>query len=174
MAIRTQFCVECFATYEIDDQKGRIKRGLCKPCGALLKTFSELKPIEKFITAWYRFGIGGLDPMWARNGGEQRFDETRRKFDFSWPDFKVAVEVDGYGPGHLNLGQINRDHAKVNDAAVLGWTVLRYTSAQFSQAGVEKAVEQAVAILSKLIEMRDKNESLMSDPDNPVFEFEAK
>lgn len=105
--------------------------------------------------------------MWARSGGEQRFDETRRKLDFSWPDFKVAVEVDGYGPGHLNLGHIGRDHEKVNDAAVLGWIVLRYTSAQFSQAGVEKAVEQAVDILSKLIEMRDKNESLMMIPVDP-------
>ena len=156
MAIRIQFCRTCFATYEHDDQKGKIKRGWCKVCkGHELSAFSELKPVEKFIIAWYRFGIEGLDPMWARNGGEQRFDNTRRKIDFSWPHFKFGVEVDGYGPGHLNLGQIGRDHQKVNDAAVLGWTILRYTSAQFSQAGVEHAVEQCVSILTKLIILRD-------------------
>ncbi|MEM1113256.1 MAG: hypothetical protein AAGI11_15195 [Pseudomonadota bacterium] len=49
-------------------------------------------------------------------------------FDFAWPQFKFAVEVDGggwVGGGH-NTGQGSaRDKQKGHDATRLGWTVYR-------------------------------------------------
>jgi hypothetical protein len=62
---------------------------------------------------------------------EWRFDEVRRwRFDWAWPDHKVALEVEG---GVFTRGRHTRgagflgDMEKYNRAAVLGWRVLRTT-----------------------------------------------
>lgn len=61
------------------------------------------------------------------------------RFDFAWPDRKLAVEVDGatfmlkrsrsQGGRLVPVGRHNRreDLRRSNLAARLGWTVLRYT-----------------------------------------------
>lgn len=54
------------------------------------------------------------------------------RFDFAWPDQKIAVEIDGgtwvgmsrHSRGH---GYIN-DCRKFNAAAIGGWRVLRFTT----------------------------------------------
>src|SRR5450631_312893 len=65
---------------------------------------------------------------------EYRFDTTRRfRFDFAWPDLKLAIELEGglWGAGaHSRPLGIIRDMAKGNLACLLGWSVLRYTPAQ--------------------------------------------
>ena len=58
-------------------------------------------------------------------------------FDWSWPDLKVAVEVDGgnrmvkYGkdgkPVAVGRHTTKSDYEKLNAAAALGWFVFRYT-----------------------------------------------
>jgi hypothetical protein len=60
---------------------------------------------------------------------EHRFHPTRRwRFDFAWPDHRVAIEIDGasgsYGR-HSRPGGMRADHEKLNTAAVMGWRVLR-------------------------------------------------
>lgn len=62
---------------------------------------------------------------------EQRFHKTRRwRFDFAWPDYKVACEVEGgtwtHGRHTRGLG-FQKDCTKYNEAALLGWLVLRVT-----------------------------------------------
>jgi len=60
---------------------------------------------------------------------EYRFHATRKwRFDFAWPDSKVAIEIDGggfaFGGGkHMQP----RDLEKLNTAASLGWKVYRFT-----------------------------------------------
>ena len=63
------------------------------------------------------------------------------RLDFAWPDAKVAVEIDGgqwkpirrrdgsvsYGGRHNTPEGFRSDCEKLNAAAVLGWTVLRFT-----------------------------------------------
>jgi len=63
---------------------------------------------------------------------EYRFDTNRRwRFDFAWPQYKLAVELEG---GHRIRGRHNRgdgfqaDCEKYNAAQLAGWIVLRYTS----------------------------------------------
>lgn len=62
---------------------------------------------------------------------EHCFHPTRKwRFDWSWPDHLVALEVDGgvflKGGGRHNRGSGYReDAAKMNEAACLGWRVLR-------------------------------------------------
>ncbi len=60
---------------------------------------------------------------------EFRFAAPRRfRFDFAWPDERIALEVDGgrWLPGggrHASDG----DYEKLNIAAGMGWRVLRVT-----------------------------------------------
>lgn len=64
---------------------------------------------------------------------EHRFHPVRRwRFDFAWPDRKIAVEVDGgtwSGGRHSRGGGYEKDAEKLNAAAVDGWRILRVTSA---------------------------------------------
>jgi very-short-patch-repair endonuclease len=54
----------------------------------------------------------------------------RWRFDFAWPDRKVALEVEGgvwiSGRHTRAAGYIN-DTEKYNEAVLLGWRVLRVT-----------------------------------------------
>lgn len=62
---------------------------------------------------------------------EYRFDKTRRwRFDFAWPEFWLAVEVEGgiwIRGAHVRGRHYESDLEKYNAAALAGWTVLRVT-----------------------------------------------
>lgn len=67
----------------------------------------------------------GLDP-WP----EYQFHESRRwRFDYAFPDEKVAVEVEGgvfIRGRHVSPAGFIGDCEKYNAAARLGWRVLRF------------------------------------------------
>ena len=60
---------------------------------------------------------------------EYAFHPTRKwRFDAAWPDLKVAVEIDGgtgNGGRHVRPVGFRNDCIKLNEAALLGWLVLR-------------------------------------------------
>ena len=62
---------------------------------------------------------------------EFRFHETRRwRFDFAWPIFRLAVELEGgiwNGGRHTRPAGYAADCEKYNAAAMVGWMVLRFT-----------------------------------------------
>lgn len=65
---------------------------------------------------------------------EYRFHPDRKwRFDYAWPDFKVALEIEG---GAWTGGRHNRgngfiaDMEKYNAAAQLGWRLIRITPQQ--------------------------------------------
>lgn len=62
---------------------------------------------------------------------QHRFHPTRRwRFDFAWPDYGLAVEVDGgiWTRGrHTRGAGYREDCIKLNEAVLLGWRVLRVT-----------------------------------------------
>lgn len=74
-------------------------------------------------------------------------DEGRRfRFDYSWPDVKVAIEVEGgiWSRGSHGRGTgIVRDMEKGNLAAVKGWTVLRLTPQQLPTIGTIDLLQRA-------------------------------
>jgi very-short-patch-repair endonuclease len=64
---------------------------------------------------------------------EHRFHPVRKwRFDYAWPDSKVAMEVDGaiFGgkSGHNTGVGIARDAEKSNAAVELGWRLIRLTA----------------------------------------------
>lgn len=63
---------------------------------------------------------------------EFQFHPTRRwRFDYAFPEKKVAVEVDGgvwSGGRHINPAGYINDMEKLNNAAAMGWLVLRITT----------------------------------------------
>lgn len=69
--------------------------------------------------------------------------ERRWRFDFAWPEYKLAVEIEG---GVWNNGRHNRgsgfvaDCEKYNAAALLGWTVLRFPTQQVSNGSAMASV----------------------------------
>lgn len=54
-------------------------------------------------------------------------------FDFAWPMKKVAVEVQGMGPGHCGLTAMTRDYNKHRAAVLYGWKVVYLTTLHLSQ-----------------------------------------
>lgn len=60
---------------------------------------------------------------------EYRFASTRQfRFDFAWPQHKVALEVEGgifIRGAHGSISGIKRDMEKYNLAASMGWRILR-------------------------------------------------
>jgi hypothetical protein len=80
-----------------------------------------MKYDTKIVQAW--FTEHGLDAV-----PEYRFDPTRRwRFDWAWPDSRVALEVQGglfSGGRHSRGPALLKEHEKLNRAACLGWRVL--------------------------------------------------
>lgn len=62
---------------------------------------------------------------------EHRFAPPRRwRFDYAWPEHRVALEVEGgvwTGGRHTRGAGFLKDMEKYNEAARLGWRVLRCT-----------------------------------------------
>ena len=82
---------------------------------------------------------------------EVHFHPTRAwRFDFAWPELRVAVEVDGgvwTGGRHVRGKGFQNDADKINAAQALGWKVFRYTPTRirsgFAVAEVRVALERA-------------------------------
>lgn len=64
---------------------------------------------------------------------EYQFHQARKwRFDFAWPDKKLAVEVEGgtkYGNSRHSKGKgFDDDCDKYNTASAMGWTLFRFSS----------------------------------------------
>lgn len=68
---------------------------------------------------------------------EHRFHPVRRwRFDVAWPDQKVAIECHGavYAFGHHTRGKgFEDDREKANEAQIMGWTILEYSTGQIRE-----------------------------------------
>lgn len=68
---------------------------------------------------------------------EYKFCPYRRwRFDFAWPEKKIAVECEGgcwSGGRHTRGSGFIKDAEKYNCAVLMGWRVLRYPPTLFSQ-----------------------------------------
>ena len=78
---------------------------------------------------------------------EHRFHPSRKwRFDYAWPDAKVALEVEGgvwTGGRHTSSAGFLKDIEKYNAAARLGWRVLRCTPKTLLTLDTVEAVKEA-------------------------------
>lgn len=82
---------------------------------------------------------------------EYRFDKVRHwRFDFAWPDQKLAVECEGavwaHGRHTRGSGYI-ADLEKYNEATLQGWRVLRYYSDAISSGAALTQIEAALGLV---------------------------
>lgn len=92
---------------------------------------------------------------------EYRFHPTRLwRFDYAFPALKIAIECDGgvftNGRHVRPQGYIN-DMEKFNNAAMLGWLVLKFTPEQMlTQSAVEQVRETIRTRMEELAELAKK------------------
>jgi very-short-patch-repair endonuclease len=88
---------------------------------------------------------------------EHRFHSKRRwKFDFAWPELKLAAEVEGgtwTGGRHTRGGGFEKDCEKYNSATALGWKVYRFTSGMISNGSAVLAIENAIKTTHEISEI---------------------
>jgi very-short-patch-repair endonuclease len=80
---------------------------------------------------------------------EFKFHPTRDwRFDFAWPDKKVAIEVEGgihTGGRHTQPAGFYKDMEKYNQAAVRGWRILRFTPKGLVSLTTAQLAKEALA-----------------------------
>jgi hypothetical protein len=91
---------------------------------------------------WKSFGLP--EPV-----AEHKFHNERKwRFDYAWPDKKVALEVEGgiwCGGRHVSPQGFIKDMDKYNAAAVLGWRILRTQPKKLISLGTVQMVKEALA-----------------------------
>lgn len=84
--------------------------------------------------------MAGLPPFMSKPNEchfAKAFNGRLWRFDFAWPEFKVAVEIEGLAVTrlegrlvvlgrHASIDGFREDCEKYNTAALLGWSVLRF------------------------------------------------
>ena len=79
---------------------------------------------------------------------EHRFHVERKwRFDYAWPRWKVALEVDGgvwTGGAHGRGTGIIRDQEKHNYAAAMGWLIIRCVPRKLATADTIAFVKAAL------------------------------
>ena len=71
-------------------------------------------------------------PGWDLTPQYRFHPERRWSFDFAFPSQRVAIEVEG--KRHTTYDGHRKDCEKFNEAARLGWRVLRFPAAQYRRA----------------------------------------
>ncbi len=78
---------------------------------------------------------------------EYRFCHRKWAFDFCWPECKIALEVEGsiWTQGRHTRGSgFLKDMEKYNEAAILGWRVLRCSRQQFDSGDILATLKRAM------------------------------
>ena len=80
---------------------------------------------------------------------EYQFHETRRwRFDFAYPEQQLAVEVEGgtwAGGRHTRGSGYEKDCEKYNEAALRGWSVLRFTGSMIKSGKAVETLKEALS-----------------------------
>lgn len=80
---------------------------------------------------------------------EHRFHPTRKwRFDWAFPAIKVAVEFDGLygGTAHRSRAMVAKDSEKMNQAALLGWIVIRVNAPSLRDGSGYRDIEDAISL----------------------------
>ncbi len=113
-----------------DKTTRKARKKECSNCGLIHRGISALEC--EFIEAWRMYSDADA-PGYTK---EYSFhDERQWRFDFAFPDSRVAVEIDGgtaTNGRHVRPQGYEDDCHKLNAATQEGWRILRYTSSMIS------------------------------------------
>jgi hypothetical protein len=91
---------------------------------------------------------------------EYKFHTVRKwRFDRAWPELKLALEIDGNGRHNTIAGMANDDE-KINEAIILGWSVLRVNAKLIAATGLpgkgarKLPYEPLVSVLARAYQAR--------------------
>ena len=88
---------------------------------------------------------------------QHMFFPTRKwRFDFFWQRERIAVEIQGYGPGHCSRMGMKNDANKNNAAISLGYNTLYFTSYHLDPMRIKATIKYTAYILK----MRNKSHDL--------------
>ncbi len=76
---------------------------------------------------------------------EYRFCERLWRFDYAWLNERLAIEINGgvYTQGRHTRGKgAEGDYVKLNEAALLGWTVLQFSTGQVKSGLALQTIER--------------------------------
>lgn len=119
-----------------------------------MKNFKErkAKPKKKPKSELEAIMLGQLESAGLAEGmvREHRFHPDRRwRFDFCWPSRRLALEVQGgvwVNGGHNRGAGFTNDCEKFNEAALLGWRLIKVSGGQVRNGcalgWVERALEE--------------------------------
>jgi hypothetical protein len=100
-----------------------------------------MKANNEIVLKW--FAEHKLTPV-----AEHRFDPERRwRFDYAWPDAKVALEVQGglfNGGRHSRGPALLKEHEKLNAAACAGWRILYTIPRDLCTKDVIEMIKRAI------------------------------
>lgn len=128
-----------------------------------VKKNATTKPVKKrkaktdykaiFLT---HLRMAKLPPPTHGEGCENKelvFHETRKwRFDFAWPELKIAVEYQGINwqpksdekSGHQSISGLIRDCEKFTEASLAGWTLILITAESVNSGQAVGWIERAL------------------------------
>lgn len=89
---------------------------------------------QKFLASWKKYTNVPITL--------QRAFHPRRqwKFDFSFDDVLLAIEIQGYGAGHASYVGMKSDYEKHNSAVELGWILLYFMNHDLQITTIEQTI----------------------------------
>jgi very-short-patch-repair endonuclease len=99
---------------------------------------SELE--KRFLLYWKKTGI----PI----ATQYPFHPTRQfRFDFAFPERKIAIEIQGYGMGHASYVSMAKDYERHNEATQLGWSIYYFMGIHIKEEAVHKTIDYLIKVL---------------------------
>lgn len=113
------------------------------PVSREVKAIPESKLEHTFYNGW-RKEYPSIAPVL-----QHRFHPTRAwRFDFCWPAYKLAVEIQGFGEGHNSYEGMHTDYEKWNEATRLGWRVLYFMGVDLERKNLPRTLHYIHTIMT--------------------------
>lgn len=109
--------------------------------GKVIETESILE--QRFLREWLK-QFPHLPPLTQH----MFYDKRLWRFDFCWPPLKVALEIQGYGPGHTSRKSMYNDANKHNTASALGWSLIYLTGEHLKDNKIEGTIRYVYYLLT--------------------------
>jgi hypothetical protein len=107
----------------------------------------------------YCKAVGIPDP-----NAEVQFHSTRRwRFDYAWPQYRVALEIEGgvfTGGRHTSGAGFVKDAEKYNYAACMGWAIIRCMPRTLCTGDTMAFIKQAIQVQIPKVSNNPKPEEL--------------